>query len=84
MKTIEQINSDIVEHKNSGRSVKKVSDVYHTFEDLYKRELVLFRLVSSLCPKLCFKTRKHYDEENDPMFDGDFMVGIYTHLCTAS
>ena len=84
MKTIEQINDEILEHKSSGKSVKKVSDVYHTFEDLYKREMILFRLVSSLCPKLCFKTLKHYDEENDPMFDGDFMVGIYTPLGPAS
>ena len=84
MKTIEQINGDIRDHKNNGGSVKKVSDVYHTFEDLYKRELVLFRLISSLCPKLCFKTLKHFDEENDPMFNGDFMVGIYTPLGPAS
>ena len=84
MKTIEQSNDDIKEHKSSGNSVKQVSDVYHTFEDLYKRELVLFRLISSLCPKLCFKTLKHYDEENDPMFDGDFMVGIYTTVGPAS
>ena len=74
MRTIEQINNEIEEQKNSGKSVKQISDVYHTFEDLYKREMVLFRLVSSLCPKLCFKTLKHYDEENDPMFNGDHIT----------
>ena len=84
MMNVEKINGAIKEYKNSGKSVKQVSDVYHTFEDLYKRELVLFRLISSLCPKLCFKTLKHFDEDNDPMFNGDFMVGIYTPLGPAS
>ena len=80
MKNIESINNDIKDYKNTGNSVKNVSDVYHTFADLYERERVLFRLITTLCPKLCFKTLKHFDEDNDPMFNGDFMVGLYTPL----
>jgi len=59
-------------------NTKKLSDVHHTFGDLYTRERVLFRLITCIYPRLCFKSLYHYDEENDPMFNGDFMVGMYT------
>jgi len=85
MEIIEKINAEIKDYKReTGNSVKKISDSHHSFGDLYNREMVLFRCITSFCPKLCFKTLEHYDEENDPMFNGDFMVGIYTPLGPAS
>ena len=87
METIKRINAEIIDYKKeTGKSVKEVSDSHHTFGDLYTRDMVLFRCLSAFCPKLCFRTLKHYDEENDPIsnFNGDFMVGIYTPLGPAS
>ena len=59
-------------------NTKEISDVHHTFGDLYNRERVLFRVITCIFPRLSFKSLYHYDEENDPMFNGDFMVGLYT------
>ena len=72
--------NDIIKVNKQVKTIntKKVSDVYHTFGDLYTRERVLFRLITCIYPRLSFKSLYHYDEENDPMFDGDFMVGLYT------
>lgn len=72
--------NEIIKSHKKGKTIntKNISDGHHTFGELYNRELVLFRLVTSAYPKLSFKSLKHYDEENDPIFNGDFMVGIYT------
>ena len=32
----------------------------------------------NLFPDISWKSRKQYDEENDPMFSGDFIAGINT------
>lgn len=59
-------------------TTKKISDTHHTFGDLYTRERILLRLITSIFPTLSFKSLHHYNEESDPMFNGDFMVGLYT------
>ena len=66
---IVRINNQIKSIKESGRSVKLVSDSHHTFNELYNQRTILFA---------AWKSKKHYDEENDPMFEGDFIVGINT------
>ena len=72
--------NDVIKASKAAKTVntKKISDVHHTFGDLYNRERILFRLITFALPKLSFKSLYHYDEENDPMFNGDFMVGLYT------
>lgn len=35
-------------------------------------------------PTLSWKSKKHDDEENNPMFNGDFIVGINTPNGTAT
>ena len=73
------INDIIRTSKGTGTvKTKKISDTHHTFGDLYARERALFRLITCCYPRLAFKSLHHYDEENDPMFNGDFMVGLYT------
>ena len=32
----------------------------------------------NLLPDISWKSKKHYDEENDPIFSGDFIAGINT------
>ena len=78
MRTIEQINEDIMELRKNGQSVKNVSDGYHTFADYADMRNVYFIALCNSYPELSWKSKKHYDEENDPMFNGDFIAGIFT------
>ena len=79
MSKIEKINNDIKESANAGIiSTKDVSDRWHTFGTLYKHRIYLFSVICNQIPEISWKTKKHYDEENDPMFNGDFMAGINT------
>jgi len=78
MKTIEQINEEIMELSRNGQSVKKVSDTHHTFDSYIDMRNVYFIALCNDYPELSWKSTKHYDEENDPMFNGDFIAGIYT------
>ena len=76
---IKSINSDIEEAYESGQiSTKDLSDGHHTFETLYDHRAHLFAALCNQNPNISFKTTRHCDEENDPMFDGAFMAGIYT------
>ena len=51
------------------------SDGFHTFDELYYHRAVLFSIVVSAYPQLCWKSRKHSD---GTMFDNMFIVGINT------
>ena len=77
MTNIESINKQILELKQLGESVKSISDGNHTFADLYFQRMYLFSVICSCYPELSWKSRKHFDEENDPMFNGDFIAGIH-------
>ena len=58
------------------KSKGKISDGYHTFNELYNHRAVLFGLICSLLPKdKTWKSLKHHD---GTMFDGMFVVGINT------
>ena len=78
MHSIEEINEFIMENRKSGVSVKKVSDGYHTFENYTDRVAHLFIALCRSNPYTAWKTKKHFDEENDPMFNGCFLAGINT------
>ena len=76
---INEINNLIqIEKINSNISVRQISDGHHTFEDLYKNRLILFCVLCNSNPNISWKSKKHFDEENDPMFNGDFIAGINT------
>lgn len=75
----EDINNLIIESKLSGEiSTKEISDGHHTFGDLYRHRIILFCTLCNLLPELSWKSKKHFDEENDPMFNGSFIAGINT------
>ena len=64
-------------------STKNISDKWHTFDDLYNHRMA-FNI--ALCNAInllnyenytkCYKSKKHYDNKNDPMFEGSFIVVI--------
>ena len=69
-----EINSLIVDMKKNLGSTKKVSDTHHTFFDLYFHRMILFSKLCLIYKDRAWKTKKHYDNDNDPMFPGDFLV----------
>ncbi len=76
---IKELNNLIqIEKINGNISVKQISDGHHTFEELYKNRLILFCVLCNSNPNISWKSKKHFDEENDPMFNGDFIAGINT------
>lgn len=79
MDKIDEINNMIREYKKSKViSTKQISDGHHTFDELYKHRIILFCTLCNLLPNISWKSKKHYDEENDPMFDGNFIAGMNT------
>ena len=78
MSNIDKINAEISSLKEFGVSVKDISDGNHTFADLYLQRMTLISVICSCYPELSWKSRKHFDEESDPMFNGCFIVGINT------
>jgi hypothetical protein len=81
----ENINAIIASMKDSKiLDTKKVSDKWHTFGELYIQRLYLFSIICSQNKDIAWKSKKHFDEENDPMFDGDFIVGLNTPKGPAS
>lgn len=65
-------------------SAKDISDGRHTFRELYKQRIILFSVICSFFPELSWKSKKHFDEENDPMFNGCFIAGVNTPLGVAT
>jgi hypothetical protein len=81
----ESINNIIVTMKEHDvLNTKKVSDKYHTFGDLYKQRVYLFSIICNQNKKIAWKSKKHFDDDNDPMFNGDFIVGLNTPKGIAS
>ena len=84
MDFIEKINAVILGYKENGNSVKKISDGNHTFEDYINMRNNLFIALCNAYPDISWKAKRHFDEENDPMFNGDFIAGIDTPEGTIS
>jgi len=84
-KEIDVINETIKHEKEKGTiSTKEINGGYHTFGELYNHRNSLFCVICNSYPEISFKSKKHFDEENDPMFNGDFIAGINTPLGVAS
>ena len=79
MSKTEDINSLIIESKLSGEiSTKEISDGHHTFGELYRHRIALFCTLCNLLSEISWKSKKHFDEEKDPMFNDNFIAGINT------
>ena len=53
----------------------KISDGYHTFDELYHHRMVLFSIICNQNKERAWKSWKHAD---GTMFEGYFVVGITT------
>lgn len=79
MNKIDEINNIIKENKDlKNISTKEISDGHHTFGELYYHRIILFCTLCNLFTNISWKSKKHYDEESDPMFSDSFIVGINT------
>lgn len=54
---------------------RKVSDGYHTFDELYHHRAILFAVICNNNPELAWKSKLH---DTGDMYDGMFIVGIDT------
>lgn len=75
-----KVNQDIQDYKKFKLlDVKKVSDGYHTFDELYQHRAILFSVIcnSNDNQNLAWKSLLHDD---GTMFEGMFIVGIQTSL----
>lgn len=59
----------------------KVSDGYHTFDELYHHRAILFTVICHDHAELAWKSRQHDD---GTMYDGMFIVGIETPMGQAT
>lgn len=86
MKTIDEINDDILKLRKNDKSVNEISDGYHTIGDYKEMRNLYFIALCNAYPEISWKSKKHFDEENDPIseFDGDFIAGINTPKGTIS
>lgn len=74
MYTVEQINQAIHDLGGAGR----VSDGYHTFDELYQHRTLLFAsLCNTVLNDIAWKSHEHHDPIF-PMYDGMFIVGVQT------
>lgn len=75
-KTIEDINKTILELRDRRVSRKKISDGYHTFEELYYHRMMLFSTILNQNKEISWKAKKHCD---GTMFgENSFICGIET------
>ena len=79
MSKLKEINDLIMESKLSEEiSTKEISDGHHTFGELYHHRIILFCTLCNIFADVSWKSKKHFDEENDPMFNDSFIAGINT------
>ena len=57
---------------------ENTSDGMHSFADLYAHRTVLTAVLFNQNKDICWKSLKHYDEEDFPMFPGFFVCGMVT------
>ena len=95
MRDIHDITCDIIEKMSmsssndstkNNKSTKDVSDGHHTLKEYLDMRNIYFIALCNAYPEFSWKSKKHYDEENDPIsnFNGDFIAGINTPSGTIS
>lgn len=79
---IEQLINQLIAvcKENNMINSKKISDGRHTFEELYEHRIILFSIICNQNADVSWKSKKHFDEEHDPMFNDSFIAGITTSL----
>jgi len=73
------INKIIAISANKGWiKTKDLSDRYHTIGDYRYLRTKYFSYILNQNPDISWKSKQHYDEANDPMFNDCFIAGIDT------
>lgn len=65
----------VFQQKDSDIDTGKISDGYHTFDELYYHRMILFAVICRHNRKRAWKSWKH---EDGTMFDDYFVVGVVT------
>lgn len=79
MKIVTNLNSHIKDLKSEKViNTKQLSDGYHTIGDLYEHRTILFSIICNQNKDIAWKSSKHFDNDNDPMFEDSFVVGVST------
>lgn len=66
-----QINELIqISKKEEKIKTKEISDGHHTFQELYDQITILWAILCNAHPTISRKSKKHFDEENDPTPNG--------------
>lgn len=78
-----QVNSfnEVLQESISGKWMGKISDGYHTFDELYHHRAMLTIALCNLCPDRFWKSKKHHD---GTMYDNMFIVGMNTEFGSAT
>lgn len=58
--------------------IGEISDGSHSFNELYMHRTVLFATVCNMNKEISWKSWEHHHEENFPMYEDYFIVGINT------
>jgi hypothetical protein len=64
-------------------NIGKISDTYHTFDNLYNHRTLLFATICNANPKYAWKSKKHSNPK-DPMYEGMFIAGLETPIGQAT
>lgn len=80
MKNISDINKAIQQIRNTNQNVKEISDGHHTFGEYIDMRNTLFIALCNVYSDISWKSKRHFDEEKDPMFNGDFVAGINSNM----
>ena len=59
-------------------NVGEISDGSHTFNELYAHRASLFAVICNTYPENAWKSWEHHHEENFPMYEDYFIVGVNT------
>ncbi len=62
-------------YTNMMKDKAKISDGYHTFEELYYQRMILFSVICNTYKHAAWKSKLHFDGK---MFEGYFIVGVTT------
>lgn len=58
--------------------INDISDGSHSFRELYAHRATLFSVICNMYKSISWKSWNHHHEENFPMYDDYFVVGIDT------
>ena len=72
---IADIDAIVSDMMANGLSRERISDGYHTFDELYYHRMYLFSVICSYHKDLAWKSKLHHD---GTMQKGNFIVGIDT------